>query len=504
MDGIRTVEVKDGWWGTQAWLLATVVLLVGLLAAAIPYWVEPKALVAGVVGAVFLGLLIYDLEWAYLFFILLICILPSRYNQQYLHLGYFYFNVYDPLLGSLLLAWLFRILTRSKTLQVSGDFIWLGLMLAVVLVAVFFSSQEYRTPYKMYAGLMEWLRFGLYFLMTYHLVRDSKHPKRYFYILAAGSFIVAAYGIYSYFLVKSGFAFAGGPVKAFSFEKRLIVGSLIGGGATTLAGFLILTIPAVFTHWLRVKEPLSKLLFLGVLATQGTMLVLTFSRGGWLSLILAIILAIGLRSRKPLKIVLGLAIFAVLVLAAWRFLPQPVHARLKTVTEPKNEVNIERLYFWNMAAHYIRISPVIGSGPNNKYNTSIAFSVAENYPIFHCHNLVLYFCVEFGLLGAFIFLFYPAMALIRSFLRLRSLRAPTLPAYWCGVWAGVIGFLFHNQVDYFLWQPRISFVFWLMVLLLAQINTLTTERTNDERFAAGRRQPRQAGPWSVFKNPRLQ
>lgn len=465
-------------------LAALAACLLAVLAAALPGVADAKTMLAAGLGALFALLLLWNLEWAYLVFVLLICVMPSRYNQMHLSLGHFHWTVYDPLLLALFAAWGMQVLGRKRPFRPSGYLLWPALMLCAVFISAFFAMPDYRTPWKLAAGLGEWLRFGVFFILTYQLVMTAEKTERFFYVLAASSLIVAAYGIYSYFTLKSGFAFAGGPVKAFSFEKRLIVGSLIGGGATTLAGFLILTMPMILTHALATRRWLEKLAFLGIFATQGIMLVLTFSRGGWMSLTLILFLILIMRSRKPGKLLFTAGLFLCLLLVLWRALPVAVHERLKTVTQPKNEVNVERWFIWNQALGYIRDSPLVGSGPNNKYNTAIAFSVAENYPIFHCHNLVLYTCVELGVLGAAVFFAFLIRVLAETYHRLRR-GSERAPASVYGIWAGLLGFILHSQVDYFLWQPRISFVFWLMTILLVRFNTISVKGSGHARTFSG-------------------
>jgi len=83
--------------------LAGVLLIgAGALALAFVLGLEPKSAVMLAGAAGFLLLAVYDLEWAYWAFMFLVCLLPSRFNQQYYSLGSFHFTVYDPLLLMLL------------------------------------------------------------------------------------------------------------------------------------------------------------------------------------------------------------------------------------------------------------------------------------------------------------------------------------------------------------------------------------------------------------------
>jgi putative inorganic carbon (HCO3(-)) transporter len=243
----------------------------------------------------------------------------------------------------------------------------------------------------------------------------------------------------------------------------------------------------MLVHLLYARRWLLRLVFLAGLATQLTMLVLTFSRGGWLGLFGATGLMIVMIIKKPVKILAGLLIFAVLLAGLWNYLPTAVHQRFSTIFQEKNSVNIGRLYIWKQAKGYIADSPVWGSGPNNKYNTAIPFCVAKHYAIYHCHNWGLYILVELGVVGAVILFLYLGLLLVRSFFRLLLARG-NIPAGYYGVFAGLAGFMFHNQVDYFLWQPRMNYLFWLNVLLLVRMNLLARS-THDESLIVREGQP---------------
>ncbi len=466
LKSVSTQMSLPEWLGKHGLLIFTAILT-GALAAVLAHFLGLKTLVKVMVVAVFIILLCYDLEWSYLFFILLMFILPSRFNQQVFSLGWFYLNTYEILFILLFLVWLFNALKNKRLFLFSGNFLWLLAISGSMLVSIFFSFRDYTAAVKMTAGLVEGIRFGMFFVMTCHILMDSKNISKYFYTLAGASFIVAGYGIYNYFFVESGFSFAGGPVKMFSYEKRLTVGSLIGGGATSLAALLILTMPMVFTYWLTVKNIFHKSIFLGIWITQSVMLVLTFSRGAWLSICIALFSSLIIMLKKPMKLLAGICFFMLLLALAWKFMPTEVHKRLGNFYSPRQAQNIERIFIWKQALDYFQLSPVVGTGPNNKYNTAMALSVAENYPPYHPHNWGLCSLVETGLLGAFLLFGYLGGLLLKCFFRLRNMVPGEAPPYIYGVWAGIAGFLLHSLVDYFLWQPRMSFIFWLMVLLLA-------------------------------------
>jgi len=185
---------------------------------------------------------------------------------------------------------------------------------------------------------------------------------------------------------------------------------------------------------------------------------------------MALLCAVLAMSRNLLKIVVSACLFLVLLLLLWNVLPRAVHERFETLSNPQGTENIGRLKIWGEAWGRFRQSPLLGPGPNNHYNTSIAFNQAERYPIYvsayHPHNWLLLSLAENGLIGSGILFGYLALILFFGLVRLRTSPPDRLLGFEYGVWGGVLGFILHNQVDYFMWQPRMSCVFWLCILLM--------------------------------------
>lgn len=312
-----------------------------------------------------------------------------------------------------------------------------------------------------------------------------------------------------------------------SHQKSLVDGRIVSwfNHPNDLGAYLIFLFPlllGIFLHlWLKRKKPIQAadplakgfytlpgqvglgLLFLAALICLG----LTFSRGAWLGFFAAL-LFMGLIRKRVLYINIGIAIIFIVIfshpLAQVRnvslisddltyrrniTVPQEQQSweedlsstlyfsRLKENLGEKVRISYEgfidrfsgmgRNYFWKEAQNIIRDFPVFGIGLNT-YS-----KVAPNYKLNwggYPHNCYLQMASEIGLPGLFCFLWILWRIFIRGIRRLIGKDSSYWPLVYCGVLAGLFGFLAHSFIDTNLYSVQLGNMMWVQFGLLVAID----------------------------------
>ena len=251
-------------------------------------------------------------------------------------------------------------------------------------------------------------------------------------------------------------------------ETLTRVGGLVGH-PNQLALFFDLLLPlSVSLLFLPMRAGI-KFLLLAAVFLEVLALGVTYSRGGIVSSILAILLI--LLFHWSMRIGLLRAIFAILFAAVLSLVvlltvPNPIEKGLLRT----EGTGYGRVVLAKVALNVIRHHPMFGVGLNNFVYAARQYAHTPeqlisvwNSPV---HNLFLFIAGEIGLVGLTFFLIFVISALTAL---LPALRSPD-PFFLCagvGLLAGLLAFFGHAQVDYTIWtQNRLLwFVLGLAVSL---------------------------------------
>lgn len=128
-------------------------------------------------------------------------------------------------------------------------------------------------------------------------------------------------------------------------------------------------------------------------------ILLSFTRGAWIALFVAMVRLTSMLNRKLVAIFVGSLIL--LAGIAYVAIPQ-VHERVATMTDPKFASNSERVELWNENIAIIKMHPILGIGLNenerlaNEYNEMIGNKGGK---VGNAHNTYLQFLSGSGILG---------------------------------------------------------------------------------------------------------
>ncbi|NLK52021.1 MAG: hypothetical protein GX295_06215 [Syntrophomonadaceae bacterium] len=240
-----------------------------------------------------------------------------------------------------------------------------------------------------------------------------------------------------------------------------------------LAQYLVLLTPLSLGALLATRIWWRKLL-LGLTALVGIFcLLLTFSRGGWLAMIAALLVFAYFQNRQRLFTWLPVAAGAL-----YAFSPAKIASRLSTITSVQDSSNAYRLDTWNSTLSLLRDYWITGVGLGRRafgrvYATHM---INANY-VPHAHNLYLQLMSEFGILGLTVFLWL-IWRVFRLGCQLRTSASDFMRSLNAGVMGAGIGFLAHSVIDYFLWYYKLGILFWFIVgIILVLEKMYRLERT---------------------------
>ncbi len=166
------------------------------------------------------------------------------------------------------------------------------------------------------------------------------------------------------------------------------------------ARFIILGIVANFILQLYTRDKSTKLAYMACLAILLAQLVLTSSRGGMLTLLAILIVAlIFLPNRKAVLWVLGLgALCGAIVL----FIRPDIWERMLSLTQGFAVSNPQRLYLWQAALAIFKDNPILGTGLGSFQTVFLNDYIAlKNVPdgATLSHTTVLTIAAELGVVG---------------------------------------------------------------------------------------------------------
>ncbi|MCG6136608.1 MAG: IctB family putative bicarbonate transporter [Nostoc sp. LLA-1] len=331
----------------------------------------------------------------------------------------------------------------------------------------------------------------LYLLLFALCARVLRSPRLRSWIITLYlhvALIVSVYGLRQWFFGATALATWVDPLSPLAKTTRVY--SYLGN-PNLLAGYLVpavvLSLVAIFV-W---QSPFKKALALTMLTVNAACLVLTFSRGGWIGLVVGVLTAIALliywwSVQLPpfwrtwsLPIVLG-GMIGLLVLAV--IFVEPVRLRVLSIFADRSDSsNNFRLNVWDAVFEMIRDRPIIGIGPgHNSFNQIYPLYQRPRYTALSAYSVFLEIAVETGLLGLACFLWLIVVTFNHAFVQMQRLRqARSVDGFWLiGAVAAVAGMLAHGTVDTIWFRPEVNSLWWLMIALIASYWTPITQPVN--------------------------
>jgi putative inorganic carbon (hco3(-)) transporter len=320
----------------------------------------------------------------------------------------------------------------------------------------------------------------LYLLLFFLCARVLRFPRFRSWLITLYlhiSLIVSVYGLRQWFFGAKALATWVDPESPLAQTTRVY--SYLGN-PNLLAGYLlpavVLSLVAIvaWQGWIR------KSLALTMFIVNSATLVLTFSRGGWIALLVALftvalLLIYWWSIEMPpfwrtwsLPILLG-GVAGVLVMGF--IFVEPFRVRVVSIfADREDSSNNFRKNVWESVFEMIRDRPITGIGPgHNSFNKIYPLYQRPRFTALSAYSVVLETIVETGFLGLTCFLWLIVVTFNTGFVELRQLRQTrSVQGLWLiGAIATMAGILAHGLVDTVFYRPEINTLWWLMIGLVA-------------------------------------
>lgn len=306
----------------------------------------------------------------------------------------------------------------------------------------------------------------VFFILFVFVVENSVHTRvkldRLLYCMIGAGVLVSLYGLMQYFL---GAEILGAWVDKDMFEdiETRVYSTL--QNPNVLSEYLLLIIPITFAVSISGKTIGKKLFGFACTAVMILCMLLTYSRGGWLGLIVAAALFLVILDRRFILVgIVGLV-------ALYFVLPDSIVARFTSIGNMSDTSTSYRFSIWVGTIAMLKDYWMCGIGPG-----TAAFN--QVYPLYsynaataqHSHNLFLQITCDTGVAGIIIFLM-----LVLSVVRLLSSaisreKDKTSKNLQIGVLCAIAGFMVQSITDNSFYNYRVMLVFWVVVAIGALVS----------------------------------
>jgi len=351
---------------------------------------------------------------------------------------------------------------------------WLLAYLALALLATGFSP----VPAAAAKGLFKLLSYlGVYALMRRLLDEAPRWWDRLLAGLILGELITAVIGLRQLYGDTTELARWADPNSVADGTQR-IYSSL--ENPNLLAGYLIPILPLALVALLRWRSSWLRLFALTSFLLGAVAMLFTYSRGGWIGMVLALaVLGLLLLLRfsrllaAPLKRWLPPLIiaFVVLALVVAAVKVEPLRVRLMSMAAGREDSsNNFRINVWLAAIEMIRDRPWLGIGPGNTiFNLIYPLYQQPRFTALSAYSVPLELAVETGIPGLLAVFGLLITSLKIGFSQIYRDLFLSLPCL--GAIAALVGLAGHGFVDTIFFRPEVQISGWFVLATLGAKQT---------------------------------
>ncbi len=247
------------------------------------------------------------------------------------------------------------------------------------------------------------------------------------------------------------------------------------GHPNTLALFFDFLLPLGFSLLFCPMRKRLKLLLILVVGCGMIGLVVTLSRGGILSVGLALTIILFVRWRERTGLLRASLAVAAAGLLPLLVLFGPSNSLQERFFEHDYGSAYGRIPHMQVAFNIIRHKPFFGVGLNNYTEVARQYdhTPEQIVPLWNSpvHNLFLFVAGEIGLVGLGAFLLF-LLAIVRTLLPAIRSSDPSMASIGLGLLLGLLAFLSHSQVDYCNWS--LFGTLWFLLGLAVSVGRLAS------------------------------
>lgn len=366
-----------------------------------------------------------------------------------------------PIVPTMVLAGLclltgFSLVVKAVT---SKKFTWkYGVPEFLVMLMILLFMVSAATSYAITKSVQIWAIYAVFMSFYFVVVNTVKTKKQFFdltTVITISSLLVCAYGIMQY-IFGWNTAQAWMDEEMFEDIKMRIYSTL--ENPNVLGEYILLTLPlAIGLMWTK-KGALAKIFYGGTSLVLFVALILTYSRGCWIGLLLAAAIFVTFAAGK----LWGLLLIA--LPAVPMVLPESIINRFLSIGDMKDSSTSYRVYIWLGTILMLKDFWITGIGLGTEAFTRI-------YPFYsysaivapHAHNLFLNLLAETGVAGIVTFIillivFFKRLSGIHA-LRGKGGKTSTMTVAFA---AAIAGFLLQGMFDNCFYNYRVFMIFWLV------------------------------------------
>ena len=230
------------------------------------------------------------------------------------------------------------------------------------------------------------------------------------------------------------------------------------------AEILVMLIPLMLALFLNVQSGRGRALSLAVLVLSVVAIGATYSRSGWIGLVVAVVLFFAFRNWRlvPVLVLIGVA--------AVPFLPESIYNRILTIGNTADTSTQYRFYIYEASENLLRDYGLRGVGLGNDVMHRIFElyppMIDGTYPI-HTHNNYLQMWLEtgfFGLIAYLALIFGQLKSGVKAYAASTDKRIKTTLAASLSAMCGI---LVVSIAEYTWFYPRNMFLFWFLFGVIA-------------------------------------
>ncbi len=357
-------------------------------------------------------------------------------------------------LGVGTILWLGKMILTRKLLLKRTPFDEIIALLVILSAASIAVSPDRGFSFYNYYHLM-----GRYIVIYYLVINNLtslQQLQRLVWSVLASAVLVTSYGFYQYihgvdistFQWVDGEQFPDLKVRVFSTLQN----------PNLLAGFLVVVMSLAVGLGLYTEKLQGKLLLFALVTVLGTCLVLTYSRGAWLSIVAVTAICGRLYNRKVLWVFLVIPLIAL-------FCHDAVMERLMSIFNPTDTSSTLRIALWESTIAMIMDNPFSGIGWGAYWLVYPEYDFFLNNPaarIVHAHNMYLHIAAEIGIPGLLAFLAIIYGHTKKAIDILSQTNNRRVAGLMLGVVAAVLGLAVNGFTDYIMFNVQMSMLFWLL------------------------------------------
>ncbi len=327
----------------------------------------------------------------------------------------------------------------------------LVLIYAMVYLISTFTSVNVRGSLQ--GGILT-TAFVLFYFVVINSVETRKQLNTLTFCFVCFGVLIAFYGFYQY-MNPSKFSGSWVDKEMFSDIGFRVYSTL--GNPNVLGEYLIIIIPFVVAFFFHADKIIKKGFYFIVGCILMLCLILTYSRGCWLGIMLAAMVFLILLDRRfIILIIIGLA-FMPLVL------PQTIINRFMSIGNMSDSSTSYRFYIYMGTLSMLKDYWLCGVGPGTAAFNMVYPSYAYDSILApHSHNLFLQIMCDSGICGELVFLVLIYRAYKSLSIGLKNTEKKD-KIFIIGAISALSGFLLQSMFDYTFYNYRVMLIFWAVL-----------------------------------------